>query len=80
MKKALIIQGGWDGHQPQLVSKRFADMLEAEGYTTEISDTLDCLADLSALMSLDLLVSCWTMGDINNDHVINVSKAIGSAF
>jgi len=78
MKKALIIQGGWDGHEPQLVSKRFAGILEKEGYKAEISDTLDCLADLSELMSLDLLVACWTMGEIDNDYVINIAKAVGS--
>jgi len=78
MKKALIFQGGWDGHEPQLVSKRFAGMLEAEGYKAEISDTLDCLADLPELMSLDLLVACWTMGEINNDYVINIAKAVGA--
>jgi len=78
MKKALIFQGGWDGHEPQLVSKRFADMLKSEGYDAEISDTLDCLADLSKLMSLDLFVACWTMGEIKNEYVENLSKAIGS--
>ena len=26
-KKVLIVQGGWDGHEPQLTSKRFAHTL-----------------------------------------------------
>ena len=30
MKKALIFQGGWDGHEPQLVAARFGRLLEAE--------------------------------------------------
>ena len=77
-KKALIFQGGWDGHEPKLVSKRFASLLEKNGYQVEISDTLDCLADLDKLMSLDLIVPCWTMGQINNDYVTNVSKAVAS--
>jgi len=78
MKKALIIQGGWDGHEPQLVSKRFAGMLEKEGYKAEISDTLDCLADLTELMSLDILVACWTMGQIDHKYTKNVAKAVGA--
>ena len=78
MKTALIIQGGWDGHEPQLVSKRFAGMLEGEGYRTEISDTLDCLAGPLELLSLDLIVACWTMGEIKNEYVQNVAKAVGS--
>ena len=78
MKTALIFQGGWDGHQPQLVSKRFAGMLESEGYQAQISDSLDCLAELDKLLTLDLLVSCWTMDEIKNEYVENVSKAVGS--
>ncbi|HHX59223.1 MAG TPA: hypothetical protein GX707_00555 [Epulopiscium sp.] len=77
-KKALIFQGGWDGHEPQLVSKRFADILEKNGFEVEISDTLDCLADLDKLMALDLIVPCWTMSEINNDYVVNIAKAVGA--
>jgi len=78
MKKALIIQGGWDGHEPVLVSKRFAGYLKEEGFDVDISDTLDCLADVNALMELDLLVFCWSMGEINHEYVQNLSKAVGS--
>lgn len=78
MKKALIFQGGWDGHEPQLTSKRFAGLLEQEGFTVEISDTLDCLDDPDRLMELDLIVACWTMGTIEHKYVENVSKAIAA--
>ncbi|MBQ1223663.1 MAG: hypothetical protein IIX84_05185, partial [Oscillospiraceae bacterium] len=27
-KKALIVQGGWDGHEPELVSARFKRILD----------------------------------------------------
>ena len=64
MKKVLIFQGGWDGHEPKLTSKRFASMVESEGYTAEIYDTLDCLADADKLCEYSLIVACWTMGDI----------------
>lgn len=78
MKKALIVQGGWDGHEPVLVSKRFGTMLEKEGFLVEISDTLDCLADLEKLKELDIIVSCWTMGEIKREYTTNISKAIAS--
>lgn len=76
MKKALIFQGGWDGHEPQLTSKRFARLLEKHNYEVAISDTLDCLADADALKKLDLIVACWTMGTIDNQYVKNVSEAV----
>jgi len=78
MKKALIFQGGWDGHEPILVSNRFKRLLEQEGFTVTISDTLDCLKDADALMELDLIVSCWTMGQIEREYVDNIAKAVGS--
>ncbi len=77
MKKVLIFQGGWDGHEPKLTSKRFASMVESEGYTAEIYDTLDCLADADKLCEYSLIVACWTMGDIKNEYVVNISRAVG---
>lgn len=77
-KKALIFQGGWDGHEPKLVAKRFASLLEKHGYRCTISDTQDCLADLDALKALDLIVPCWTMGEIRPEYSMNVSKAVAS--
>lgn len=78
MKKVLVVQGGWDGHEPKLTSKRFAGLMAKNGYDVEISDTLDCLADLEELKKLDLIVSCWTMGQIKHEYVENLSKAIAS--
>lgn len=78
MKKALIFQGGWDGHEPSLVSKRFKGLLEGNGYSVTISDTLDCLADPEILKSLDLIIPCWTMGQIDPQYTRNVAMAVGS--
>lgn len=77
-KKALIFQGGWDGHEPQLTSKRFAKMLENNGYDVTVSDALSSLADLETLQKLDLIVACWTMSDLPREYSQNVAKAIGA--
>lgn len=42
MKQALVVQGGWQGHEPQLTSRRFAHLLENNGYHVTLSDTLGC--------------------------------------
>lgn len=79
MKKAIIIQGGWDGHQPELVSARLAQMLLEEGnWQVDIEDNLECLEDVERLCTYDLLVSCWTMGKITAEQRGNVSKAVGA--
>lgn len=78
MKKVLIFQGGWDGHEPELVSARFGRILEAEGYTVEIYHSQDCLADGEKLMQYDLIIPCWTMGEIKHEYVDNIVKAVGA--
>ena len=55
MKKALIFQGGWDGHEPKLTSKRFAGMLEKNGIQAEIYDDHACFADFEKLLTYDLI-------------------------
>ena len=47
MKQALIVQGGWQGHEPQLTSRRFAHLLEKNDYHVTLADTLDVFADLN---------------------------------
>jgi type 1 glutamine amidotransferase len=77
-KKVLIFQGGWDGHEPQLTSKRFGRLMEKHGYNVEIVDTQEPLGDPEKLMGLDLIVACWTMGEIPRQYTQNISKAVGA--
>ncbi|MFN8452554.1 MAG: hypothetical protein U0521_29100 [Anaerolineae bacterium] len=44
MKSALIVWGGWEGHQPKLTAELFAGILEGEGYTVEVSEYARCAA------------------------------------
>lgn len=68
MKKVLIYQGGWDGHEPKQTSARFGRLMEEEGYAVEIFDSLDCLADYEKLLEYHLIVGCWTMGSIDPQY------------
>lgn len=77
MKKALIVQGGWDGHEPVQVSTRFARLLREHDFEVEVSDTLDSFLDLEKLKALDLIVPVWTMGKITNEQCIPVIEAVG---
>ena len=77
MKKALVVWGGWDGHEPKLVGERYARTLEAEGFAVEVSDTLDAFLDIEKLKSLDIILPVWTMGTITNEQCKNVVEAVG---
>lgn len=78
MRKALIVWGGWDGHEPDKVAKRFEQTLKTEHYDVEMADSLDPLGDAEKLMELHLIVPVWTMGSIENEQVNNVSAAVAA--
>ncbi len=77
-KKALIVYGGWDGHEPDLVAKRFKNILENEGVSVTLSQDLEAYSDLDFLKSLHLIVPIWTGGKLSGELCTNVSKAIAS--
>ncbi|WP_028530794.1 ThuA domain-containing protein [Paenibacillus sp. HW567] len=76
MKKALIVWGGWDGHEPEQVAGIFAGLLGQERFEVEVADTLEVFGDREKLLSLDLIVPVWTMGQITQEQVDNVSAAV----
>ncbi|MCP1133558.1 ThuA domain-containing protein [Paenibacillus polysaccharolyticus] len=78
MKKALIVWGGWDGHEPEQVAAIFERILKEEQFEVEVSDTLESYADAEKLLGLDLIVPLWTMGQIEQELVNNVSAAVQS--
>lgn len=78
MRKALIVQGGWDGHEPVQVSEIFARVLQEEGFSVKIADSLDILLDEEYLSTLHLIVPEWTMGTITAEQCKGASKAVAS--
>src|SRR3954469_20237616 len=77
-RNALIVWGGWDGHQPKQVADIFARVLREDGFHVEVSDTLDVFANEAKLMQLSLIVPIWTMGKITNEQANPVFKAVQS--
>lgn len=77
-RKALIVWGGWEGHQPKQVAEFFGRLLIEDGFEVEISDTLDAFKDEKKLMGLSLIVPHWTMGRISEEQVNPVLNAVRS--
>jgi type 1 glutamine amidotransferase len=77
-KKALIVWGGWDGHQPKQVAEIFRGVLSEAGFAVEVADTLDAFKDAPKLMGLNLIVPVWTMGNISNEQLNPVLDAVKS--
>jgi type 1 glutamine amidotransferase len=75
-KKALLVWGGWNGHEPKQCVDIFAPFLSAQGYNVEVSDTLDVYLDKAKMSSLALIVPVWTMGAITHDQEVGLLEAI----
>jgi type 1 glutamine amidotransferase len=78
MQKALIVWGGWLGHQPKEVAHLFAEILKSENFEVELSDTLDSFLDAEKLKALDLIVPVWTMGELSREQTDPVIEAVAS--
>jgi len=78
MKSALMVWGGWDGHEPKQCVDIFAPYLQEQGFDVRISDTLDVYQEEDYMRSLSLVVPVWTMGEITGEQeggLLNAIKA-----
>ena len=78
MKKALMVWGGWLGHEPKQCVEVFAPLLEAAGFAVQISDTLDSYKDQELMKELSLVVPVWTMGTIEREQEQGLLAAVKS--
>ena len=51
MRRALMVWGGWDGHEPKQCVERFAPFLTKQGFDVVVSDTLDSYTDAALMQS-----------------------------
>ncbi len=78
MKKALMVVGGWEGHEPRQCSEIFAPILRSHGFDVEVSYTLDAYLDAEKMAGLSLVVPTWTMGTITREQEAGLLNAIKS--
>jgi hypothetical protein len=70
IRRALVVRGGWDGHQPVTISDAFVPFLQEQGFVVETSEDLAVYEDAERLTATDLIVQCWTMGTINREQSV----------
>ncbi len=76
MKRALMVWGGWEGHEPLTCMQIFAPLLKTEGYHTDLTHSLDVYADASTLQKYHLIVQCVTMSTITPEQEGGLLEAI----
>jgi type 1 glutamine amidotransferase len=75
MREALIVWGGWSGHEPEQGAHIVAQMLEPHGFKVYIENTTEAFAD-PAIADMSLIVPIVTMSKIEKEEVANLTKAV----
>ena len=77
MKKALIVWGGWHGHEPEPCAQIVQGMLQRHGFEVRVETQTAAFAD-PALHELDLIVPIYTMSKIETPECANLTAAVRS--
>jgi type 1 glutamine amidotransferase len=77
-KRALVVRGGWDGHQPIEATDLFIPHLAANGYSVRVEGSPRVYADADYMASVDLIVQCNTMATIDRDALVGLRAAIAA--
>jgi uncharacterized protein len=73
---ALMVWGGWEGHEPEKTTRRFAPFLDESGFEVLVANTLDAYTDRGLMDRVALVVQTWTQGEITNDQLEGLERAV----
>ena len=77
MREALIVWGGWPGHEPEKGARIIESMLTEEGFKVQIEASTSAFLN-RALPSLSLIVPIYTMAQIEKPEAIALAGAVES--
>jgi type 1 glutamine amidotransferase len=75
-KSALMVWGGWDGHEPKQCVEVFAPWLTAQGFDVTVSDSLDVYLDAVKMAKYTVIIPVWTMGSITKEQSQGLRNAV----
>ncbi len=77
-RRALVVRGGWDGHAPEEAADLFVPFLREHDFDVVVEGSLEVYADPDLMAATDLVVQCWTMGDILADELRGLRTAVAA--
>ncbi|SFD72193.1 ThuA domain-containing protein [Streptomyces aidingensis] len=77
-RQAMVVRGGWDGHHPVETTDLFIPFLERHGFRVLVEDCLEVYEEEGLLAETDLIVQCWTGGDITRRESAGLVAAVRS--
>ncbi|MEU7899142.1 ThuA domain-containing protein [Nonomuraea sp. NPDC049152] len=75
-RRALVVRGGWEGHEPVEATDLFLGELKEAGFDLTVSAELDVYADRRLLSGTDLIVQCWTAGRLTGEQCAGLVSAV----
>jgi hypothetical protein len=78
MSSALVVRGGWEGHRPVETTELFLPGLRAAGFDLTISDDLAIYEDAAKLNDFELIVQCWSIGELTEGQCAGLVNAVRS--
>lgn len=75
-RRALVVRGGWEGHSPVETTALFLPFLERNGFRVTTAQDLEVYEDAELLAATDLIVQCWTMGELTEQGRAGLIAAV----
>ncbi|WP_129336719.1 ThuA domain-containing protein [Cellulomonas endophytica] len=75
-RQALVVRGGWDGHQPVAATDLFLPFLRDQGFTVDVETDPEVYADAERMAATDLVLQCVTMSTISGPAVAGLRAAV----
>jgi type 1 glutamine amidotransferase len=77
-RRALVVRGGWDGHQPVEATDLFIPYLKENGFDVRVEDSPAPYADADLMAATDLIVQCMTMSTIQPEEIKGLVAAVAA--
>lgn len=75
-RNALIVRGGWDGHDPIGTTEEIIPFLREQGFEVRIESGTAVYADAERMAATDLIVQVMTMSTIEPDELAGLVAAV----
>lgn len=77
-KQALVVRGGWAGHDPVRATEVFIPALDGAGFNVDIEDSPEIYSDAAAMSRYNLIVQCLTLGSVTVDESAGLRDAVAA--
>jgi len=75
MREALIVWGGWEGHDPEKCAGIYKSWLHEDGFSVRVETETAAFAD-PEIHDLSLIIPIFTMSKIEKEEAQNLAKAV----